>query len=363
VSAFGSLLREFRIAASLTQEALAQRCRLSPVTIAALEQGRRRAPRLSSVMLIADGLGLSAAERARLAEAATSAGAATRLGAPPSSGAAGEADVSPARRELAGRGRRGVPPTPIAPLIGRLAEVARIGEQLASERLLCLTGPGGVGKTRLAVEVAAASADKFDAGTWWVELDGVADPRSVPSTVLAAIGGSEYAAAPITQQILATLPEGRVLLVIDNCEHVLDAAADLIAALLASPSVVVLATSREPLGIPGGLNWPVLPLDLPDPAPSGDPGSLLEVPSVQLFVERAWRARPGFALTGDTADPVARICRRLDGIPLAIELAAAQMQWTSPVQLADELDRHLLMHGTAARGVPERQATMTASID
>jgi predicted ATPase/transcriptional regulator with XRE-family HTH domain len=344
---FADLLYRFRVAASLTQEALADRCRISPDTIAALEQGKRRAPRLSTVALICDALGLRPAERAMLAGAAS-----------------GIAAAGPARAPAAeGAWRHRPLPSPLTPLFGRHTEVEAIAHELASERLVTLVGTGGVGKTRLALAVAEAAGDKFEGGTWWVELGPVSDPHAVPAAVLAAVGGAERPGLPVAaDQITGTLPAEPTLLVIDNCEHVVDAASELIAALLRAPSITILTTTREPLAIPGEIVWPVPPLPVPEADVPARAEALADTYSVQLFIERASRVRPGFGLTDDSADAIARICRRLEGIPLAIELTAARVRSLGVHELADELDVHLSLEAARSRGVPERQSTLWASI-
>jgi predicted ATPase/DNA-binding XRE family transcriptional regulator len=417
---FGELLRSFRIAASLTQEALAERCRISPNTIAALEQGRRRGPRLSTVRLLADALELSANDRERLAVAARTGGAAVGTGgatvgtgdqahpSPPagavdspavfsrpaplsrpsafpfqpppapradpaaaSAGAGGHggppwrtARPRPMSRPAASRPvRAGMLPVPITPLFGRYAQAAAVGQEVVSERLVTLVGPGGVGKSRLAVEVASSLLDKFPGGTYWAELGQVSDPGSVRGTVLRSLEAAEQPGVPLADQLLAALPGERALLVIDNCEHVLDSAAAMIAEVLAHPLTVVLATSREPLAIPGEVRWAVPALIVPPDSGPPTAESVMSIDSVQLFIERAGRANPRFTLTDAEAAPIARICRRLEGIPLAIELAAACVATRGPGQLADELDAEIPLTAAAARGVPRRQATLRASID
>jgi predicted ATPase/transcriptional regulator with XRE-family HTH domain len=354
---FGDLLRRFRIQASLTQEALAERCRISPATVAALEQGRRTAPRLSTVRLIAGALELPPGDVALLARAASDSGRAN--GQPPEA-ASGAAAHRSAAASQASHPRL---PVPLTPLFGRHAETVAVMQVVATERLVTLTGPGGVGKTRLALQVAAQVRDKFVGGIWWIELGPVRDPDEVPGTALRALGTSEQPTVPIWQQFQAAVPGGRTLLVIDNCEHVLDAAAALIAELLTQPSVTVLTTSREPLAIPGEIRWPVPALGIPAPDAPVTAETLHGIDSVALFVERATRARPDFAPGDDDCAAIAGICRRLDGIPLALELAAAQIGNRSARQLAAELDARMPLTAISARGVPGRHSTLQASID
>ena len=202
-------------------------------------------------------------------------------------------------------------------LIGRESEVAEIRAALKVHRLVTLTGVGGVGKTRLAQEVAAHVADEFPDGVWVFELAAVTDPAAVPDAVAAGLGITQQLGKSVSESIAAAL-EGRVrLLVFDNCEHVRDAAANQIEAILAqSATVRILATSREGLGIAEEQLWPVPSLDV-------DGG--IDSAAVNLFVERAQSVSPRFSMaTPDEGGAVVEICRRLDGIPLAIELAASR---------------------------------------
>jgi predicted ATPase/DNA-binding XRE family transcriptional regulator len=386
-ASFGELLREQRIAASLTQEKLAELCHLSPKTVAALEQGRRRAPRLSTVKEIVDALGLDQAARTELAIAAAAGGApAPRSGAsvggdsPGPRRSTGTAGLDWDAGDESGAPRRGGAsvnylgagsslvrlPSPVTPLIGRHAAIDEIRHELGTERLVSLIGPGGVGKTRLALGAAYAVADKFPGGTCWVELGDLAEPGEVAAAFIRALGGNDQPAVTFDAQLLALVPAEPLLVVADNCEHLVDAAASAIAALIRNPAVTVLATSREALAIPGEVVWTVPTLDVP--AELSDEGSptaavLADVASVALFVDRAARARAGFVLSDGDADCVARICQRLQGIPLAIELTATRMRSVGVSELADELDAELELTQAEARGVPARLATLEASID
>jgi predicted ATPase len=199
--------------------------------------------------------------------------------------------------------------------IGRESDVAELHAAVKAHRLVTLTGVGGVGKTRLATEVAARLADEFPDGVWFFELAAVTDPAAVPDAVASVLGITQQPGKTVSESVAATL-EGRLrLLVIDNCEHVLDASADLIEAILAhSATVRILATSREGLGVPDEQVWPVRSLD----AAAG-----IDSAAVSLFVERAQGIAPSFSIVnGDESAAAVEICQRLDGIPLAIELAA-----------------------------------------
>src|SRR6478672_6974630 len=232
--------------------------------------------------------------------------------------------------------------------IGRQSEVAEVIEALHQHRLVTLTGVGGVGKTRLATEVAAGLADEFPDGVWVFELAAVTDPAAVPDAVAAVLGITQQPGKSTAQSVAAAL-EGRVrLLVFDNCEHVRDAAADLIEAILAQSSTVkVLATSREGLGVGDEQVWPVPSLDL-----SGG----IDSAAVNLFVERAHSVAPRFSMaTPDEAGAVVEICRRLDGIPLAIELAASRMASMTAREVHDRLDQRFRLLVGSRRGVARHQ--------
>jgi predicted ATPase len=239
-------------------------------------------------------------------------------------------------------------------LIGRESEIAAIKTAVNSRRLVTLTGVGGVGKTRLAVEVAAQLADDFPDGVWVFELAAVTDPAAVPDAVAAVLGITQQPGKTVSESVAAAL-EGRIrLLVFDNCEHVLDAAADLIEAILAhSATVRILATSREGLGVPDEQVWPVRSLD----AAAG-----IDSPAVRLFVERAQGIAPSFSMvSGDEAPAVTEICQRLDGIPLAIELAASRMASMTAAEVRDRLDDRFKLLVGSRRGL-ERHQTLRHAV-
>ena len=234
--------------------------------------------------------------------------------------------------------------------IGRESEVTEIEAAVKAHRLVTLTGVGGVGKTRLAVEVAAQLADEFPDGVWFFDLAAVTDPAAIPDAVAAVLGITQQPGKTVSESVAAAL-EGRVrLLVIDNCEHVLDSAADLIEAILAhSATVRILATSREGLGVPDEQVWPVRSLD----AAAG-----IDSAAVSLFVERAQGIAPGFSMVdGDEAAAVIEICQRLDGIPLAIELAASRMASMTASEMRDRLDHRFRLLVGSRRGL-ERHHTL-----
>ncbi|GAA1853842.1 BTAD domain-containing putative transcriptional regulator [Asanoa iriomotensis] len=236
-------------------------------------------------------------------------------------------------------------PAPLGELFGRAEAVGELTALLPAQRLVCLTGPGGVGKTRLAIEVAGALGPSFPDGVWLVELAGV-EADAVSDTLASTLGLRDTGGA----DRFAALRARRMLLVLDNCEHVIDAAADLVAGLLrAAPGSHVLATSREPLGLAGEVVWPVSPLEAAGAA--------------QLFVARAAAADRGFALDAANADQVALLCRRLDGLPLALELAATRVRALGLDRLVAGLDDRFRLLAAGQRGVPARQQTLLATVD
>ncbi|MGQ0468102.1 MAG: ATP-binding protein [Sporichthyaceae bacterium] len=259
----------------------------------------------------------------------------------------------------------GLPPAPATAFLGRAAELAEVVDLLGRTRLLTLAGPGGAGKTRLAVACAESVAASRPDGVCFVELAPVTDPVMVAAAVVAALG-LDVAAPPgplLEQQLHVGLSDRRLLLVLDNCEHLVEAVAAFVATLLRRcPHVRVLATSREVLGVAGETAWPIPPLGLP-PESVAAPDALGEFGAVALFCERARAAQPSFRLDETNAAAVARICWRLDGIPLAIELAAARLRVLSARQIADRLDdRFALLRGNAP-GVETRHRTLRAAMD
>jgi predicted ATPase/DNA-binding SARP family transcriptional activator/tetratricopeptide (TPR) repeat protein len=260
----------------------------------------------------------------------------------------------------------------ITSFVGRDDDLARIAEMLGGSRLVTLTGPGGSGKTRLATEAAATLLDRMPDGVWLAELGPVVDPVDLPQAVLSLFGAREQgllarqgrgpSAVPPQERIVQAIGDKRLLLVMDNCEHLVGPAAALIDALLARcPELRVLATSREPLGITGEVLHPVGPLAMP--ARDATAAEALRYPAVRLFADRAAAARPGFVVEEATVGPVLHICRSLDGIPLAIELAAARLRALSPDQIAARLDdRFRLLAGGSRTSLPRHQ-TLRAVVD
>jgi predicted ATPase/class 3 adenylate cyclase len=255
-------------------------------------------------------------------------------------------------------------PSVLSSFIGRRAEVAEVQRRVAGSRLVTLTGPGGCGKTRLALEAATRLQAGFPDGVWWIELAPLADPALVPQTVAFTLGLREDPNRPLEKVLTDSLRPKKALLILDNCEHLIDACAGLSDTLLtACPRLHILASSREALGITGETAYRVPSLATADPDHPPSPADLGRVEAVRLFVERAAAVRPEFELAEINATAVAQIVRRLDGIPLAIELAAARVKSLSAGQLAQRLDdRFRLLTGGSRTALP-RQQTLRATID
>lgn len=346
---FGVLLRRYRTAALLTQEELAARAHLSSDTIRALESGKRRAPRPDSARLLADALGLPDAEREALLVAAH-----------PGEGAnaAPNADDGLARR-----------PAPLAVqpnlLLGRDAELRTIRQRLTEShaRLLTLTGPAGVGKTRLALAVAPQVADDFPDGVALVDLAPIRDPELVLPTIARVVGLAETGGQPLIARLSDALRDRALLLVLDNFEQVLPAAAALSDLLATCPHLTLLVTSRVPLRLRWEWTLRIAPLPTPDmnvALPSLD--ALIEMPAIALFMERARTRRADFALTATRAPLVARLVSELDGLPLALELAAARLDALTLPMIAHRLSGRMRLLRWAAPDAPERQQSLEAAV-
>jgi predicted ATPase/DNA-binding CsgD family transcriptional regulator len=255
-------------------------------------------------------------------------------------------------------------PVQLTSFVGREQEVADLRNLLTREaRLLTLTGPGGSGKTRLALTVSSGLSGRFEDGVWWVELAPISDPALVPQAVAQALMIREEPGRPMTETLARDLAPTRLLLVMDNCEHLISSCARLANVVLsACPGVRILATSREALAVEGEIAWPVQPLSVPKPGNLGA-GELEHYEAVRLFVERARYRKPDFVLDDRNAAPVAEICGRLEGIPLAIELAAARIGTLAAAQISSRLERSLKLLTSADRSAPERQRTLRAALD
>lgn len=340
---FGERLRQVREVAGLTQEELAAKAGMTAKGIAAIERGRRQRPYPSTVRALADALGLDERGRAALVGG-------RRSTTPPPTPFPVVANDLPA------------PPTA---LLGREHDRAAASTILLSEgtRLLTLTGTGGVGKTTLALTIARGVADRFADGVMFVALAPLTDPDLVVPTIARAFGLGSQAGRGMREIVHAALRDRRLLLVLDNWEQVIAAAPEVASLLLACPHVVVLATSRAALRLRGEREYPVTPLLVPTLARLPVAAQIAENPAVQLFVARAADVAPGFALTQRNASVLAAICRRLDGLPLALELAAARIRFLSPTELLARLDRALPLLTDGPRDLPDRQRTMERAID
>ena len=255
-------------------------------------------------------------------------------------------------------------PCELTSFVGRERELAEVGRVLGRARLLTLTGAGGCGKTRLALQAAADAIDRFPGGVWWVELAPVSDPAMVGQAICDAVGVRSLPGQSGLEAAAAHLEARRALILLDNCEHVLDDAAQAAETLLARcPDATILATSREPLDLPAETTWRVPSLSLPEAGTGERLRSLADSDAVRLFVERAVRVRPDFSVGDATAPVLAAVCSDLDGIPLAIELAAARMRLLSVEQVAAGLaDRFRLLTGGTRTALP-RHRTLRASVD
>ena len=341
---FGEMLRRLRTAAALSQEELAERAGLSQRGISDLERGARRAPHLSTVRLLAGGLALCPADREALLTAAR-----------PATPTGSTKVALPGHAPL---------PLPLAPLVGRERELADLASLLGpvKSRLVTLTGPGGIGKTRLALAVASRHAAEFCDGVVFVDLAPLSDPGLVLPEVATALKVRETGGRPLIATVQRYLAAREMLLIVDNFEHVLDAAPVVVELLSAAQHITVLVTSRAPLRLPGEQEYLVPSLGLPAAGSTYELALLAESEAVAFFVNRVQTVRPHFALTADNALAVAEICRRLDGLPLALELAAARVKLFPPQALLRRLEQRLPLLTGGARTLPARQQTMRNTI-
>jgi predicted ATPase/transcriptional regulator with XRE-family HTH domain len=362
-ASFGERLRRLRERAGLTQEALAERAGLTTNAIGVLERGERRRPYPHTVRALADALGLQGSERDALFAAA-----AGREKAPRAEAASSGAPALAANPPSVAPPQLPQLPPQLTSLVGRDAEAATVEQLLRrpAVRLLTLLGPGGVGKTRLAIEVAGACAAQFADGVAFVPLAPLDSPELVVATIVRTLGLQEASGTAPLDTLTRWLRERHFLLLLDNFEHVLDAAIAVGELLGACPRLHVLVTSREALHLRGEQEYPVPPLAFPRAAtPSAE--ALLQYDGVRLFVQRAQAVRPDFALSEANAAMIAQICARLDGLPLAIELAAARTVLLSPQALLSRLEQAqqtlpLQLLSGGARDLPARQQTMRATI-
>jgi predicted ATPase/DNA-binding XRE family transcriptional regulator len=338
---FGAQLKALREAAGFTQEELATIADLSVHAVSALERGERRKPHLETVRALSAALDLSSAARDDLLARAR------------------EPADETAADELSGT----LLPLSLTALLGRDADVQALRRWLAdpTARLITLTGPGGSGKTRLALEVARAIATEGECRVVFVALAAILNPAFVASAIAEALGLSDVTALDLPQRARVACGKQATLLVLDNFEQILDAA-PLVADLLTSVAALrVLATSRAPLHVRGEREYAVGPLDL-DVDTATPPAHLTRAPAVRLFVERVRDVRPDFRLTSANGQTVTAICRRLDALPLALELAAPWMKLLPPEELLRRLAHDVLLPTVGRRDLPERQRTMNATV-
>lgn len=341
---FGELLRRHRLAARLTQEALASRAHLSPAAIGALERGLRRHPYMATVDVLADVLRLEAGERATFAAAARG--------------------LQRTRRRSPAAGPAPDLPTPLTPLIGREQEVRTACDLLRRDhvRLVTLTGSPGVGKSRMALEVVRALALDFAQGVHFVPLASLTDHRLLIPAIGRVLRLREAEGSGLFERLVAQIGAARMLLLLDNVEQLLDAAPALADLLARCPRLHLLVTSRSTLRLRGEHQLSVPPLRVPR-EDEREPEALAGVPSVALFVQRAAAAAPGFAVDAANAPVIGEVCRRLEGNPLALELAAPWVRLLPLDALLGGPDDHLRVLVGGPSDVPAHQRTMRATLD
>jgi predicted ATPase/DNA-binding XRE family transcriptional regulator len=333
-STLGTVLRALREGAGLSQEELAERAGLSPHAISALERGTRTRPYPHTLRALAAALELTEDQRAGLLAAVPARSA--RQAAGPATGR---------RRDL---------PVPATALVGRDDDVSRVTDLLRTGRLVTLSGPGGVGKTRLVLAVATAVRDRYADGVVLVELAPLLEPGQVLPAVADAVDAPRDPGRPVAEDVVERLRGLHLLLVLDNVEHLVDAAPEVAALVEAVPDLTVLTTSRAPLRVRGEIEYAVEPLDVTD-LPDGTPS-----PAARLLLDRAQRVSPGWGADPSETAAVATTCERLAGLPLALELAAARARLLHPEALLARLDTAL---EAGPRDLPPRQRTMRATLD
>jgi predicted ATPase len=339
----------------LTQEELAERAGVSPRSISELERGGAHVPRRDTIALLARALGLSGSAR----DAFDALVSQRRRDRPPIT----LAERVEQRASNDSRRRHNLPRL-LTRCIGRESELSELAPTLETAPLLTLIGAGGVGKTRLAQELVLSRVDRFADGSWLVELAHLNDASLLPAAVAAEVGLHDVPARNVTETLTEYLRDKELLLVLDNCEHLIDASAELVAHLLATcPQLHVLATSREPLAIAGEVVRRVPPLAVPDFQHALTPEQLMDTPAARLFLERAQAVTQRLEVTPQTALAISRICIGVEGIPLALELAAARTRMLSVEQLAERLDQDGgILAATSRVGKPQHR-TMRATLD
>jgi predicted ATPase len=343
-------LRKLRLSRGLSQEALADLARISTEAIGALERGNRKLPHRQTLTLLIDALELEAPDRAMLEAAAF------KPSLPRQRSQMGEPFPAHADRTNL--------PKLLTHFVGRESELESLEQLIRERRLVTITGAGGVGKTRTSIQVSTAIADRFRDGAWLVDLAPLRDATLVPQAIAAALEIREISGHALVKTIASTLRAKNLLLIVDNCEHVIDEAAETIDFLLKECSEVsILATSRQPLGIQGEGVFRLPTFAFPDETATLDATAAVQFPAIELFVQSAKAAESSFALTDNNASAVASICRHIDGIAFAIELAAAKVAALSVSQIAAYLKyRFELLTGGTRNALP-RQQTLRALID
>lgn len=350
---FAHTIRTLRLRAGLSQEELAEHAGISARAISDMERGLRKNPRPETLRMLADGLQLDEAERLRFfAVVHPEIDRDPRPHAPP---------------PVAATPVPAIPPLPIPPdeLIDRDADILTLDALLAVRgrvRLITLIGPGGVGKTRLGLAIAHRFADQFSGGAAFIDLAPLTDGDQIVAELSAMLGPAIDASLPPRQAVIAALRPRSMLLLFDNFEHLLPAAPLLAEILAACPELTILVTSRVALNLRGEHRIPVEPLSLPD-ASASTAADLATSPAVTLFLTRGAQVDPRFTLDDRNAVDIAEICRSLDGLPLALELAAARVDILSPDALRQRLTNRLPLLTSGARDLPARQQTLRAAID
>jgi non-specific serine/threonine protein kinase len=361
-SPIGELLKSLRLAAGMTQIQLGDKAGLSARGVSDIERGLKKRPHRQTLVRLADALQLAPLQRSLLEQATT-------IGL---INARSDESIRPSHGDAEADRRHNLP-SQLSSFVGREREIGELGALLHPDsgypRLLTLTGTGGVGKTRLALEVASRVLPSYPDGVWLVELATLVEPKLILQAVAAALGVREDAERDLDEMLVESLGPRQVLLLLDNCEHLIDACAERVTFLLGRcPRLRILVTSRETLGLPGELVWRVPSLQTPSPEQLAETretpvDAIEQMDSVRLFVERARQSIASFQVTVDNAKALAHICHQLDGIPLAIELAAARMVTHSPDQLAARLDRRFSLLTRGNRNDLPQHQTLRATVD